>query len=237
MQFKLNNQDIPLRFVQKPRARRISITIKPFQGILVGVPPGLSVTEAQRFVEMKRKWIQKALDKTSAQERKFTVFTENTYFVTRNHELCIERTDGERIRGKIENRKIRIFVPHGIDIKNDIVQLTIRKGIEMAWAKEANEMLPARIIALAKEHGLFFNKLAIKNVKSKWGSCTGRNDIVLSIHIVRLPDILIDYVLLHELVHTIHKNHGPAFWHMLNELTGDSRGLDDQLNHFSIRMY
>ena len=55
-------------------------------------------------------------------------------------------------------------------------------------------------------------------MKSRWGSCTSENSINLNSWLVLLPDHLIDYVILHELVHTIHKNHSPEFWNYLDRL-------------------
>ena len=87
------------------------------------------------------------------------------------------------------------------------MQAAIRKGIERALRLEAKQYLPDKVREFAEMYGFKFNKLTLKNIKSRWGSCSRKNNINLSIHLMRLPDHLIDYVILHELVHTVHHNH------------------------------
>ena len=73
---------------------------------------------------------------------------------------------------------------------------------------------------LAKIYGFKYAKASIRNQKTKWGSCSAKNNISLNINLVRLPDELRDYVILHELVHTRHKNHSNRFWETLDTVTG-----------------
>ncbi|MCW8824058.1 MAG: M48 family metallopeptidase, partial [Ignavibacteriaceae bacterium] len=59
----------------------------------------------------------------------------------------------------------------------------------------------------------------------------------LSIHLMRLPDHLINYVILHELVHTVHHNHSERFWSLLNSVTGSAKNLDKELRKYRIAIY
>jgi hypothetical protein len=77
-----------------------------------------------------------------------------------------------------------------------------------------------RLKELAAQHGFRYGRAGIRNQKSRWGSCSTRNHISLNIQLLALPGHLRDYVILHELVHTEHKNHSRAFWMRLNELVG-----------------
>ncbi|MFR9620023.1 MAG: YgjP-like metallopeptidase domain-containing protein [Rikenellaceae bacterium] len=86
--------------------------------------------------------------------------------------------------------------------------------------QRAKGYLPQRCAALAAQHKLQFNKLTIRATRSKWGSCSGQNNISLSIFLMTLPPHLIDFVILHELTHTIHHNHSPRFHAHLNTLLG-----------------
>ncbi|RYF82935.1 MAG: M48 family peptidase, partial [Chitinophagaceae bacterium] len=108
---------------------------------------------------------------------------------------------------------------------------------EEALRREAKEYLPLRLLQLAKTHGLQYNNVTIKNTRTRWGSCSSTNNINLSLHLMRLPDELCDYVLLHELAHTIEKNHGPGFWKLLDKISGDARGLDRQLKNYRISVF
>lgn len=100
--------------------------------------------------------------------------------------------------------------------------------------RKAHAYLPIRIRQLALKHGLNFNKLALRNSKTRWGSCSFDNNINLNIHLMKLPDELIDYVILHELTHTVHKNHSKDFWDFLSNLLGiNSKQIDKKLKAYS----
>ena len=102
---------------------------------------------------------------------------------------------------------IDVSIPQSNAVEDAEVQNEIRRAIERAWRKEAKEYLPKRVSDLANIHKFEFNKVSVKNSKTRWGSCSFDNSINLSLHLMRLPDHLVDYVILHELVHTKIKNH------------------------------
>ena len=87
---------------------------------------------------------------------------------------------------------------------------------------EAIDKLVGRLEEMAKVHNYKYAKVAIRNQKTKWGSCSAKNNINLNINLVRLPDELRDYVILHELVHTRFKNHSKKFWAELDKVMGRS---------------
>ena len=96
--------------------------------------------------------------------------------------------------------------------------------------------LPPRVAAIAARTGLTYNRLSIRAARSKWGSCSGRNDISLSLYMMMLPDRLRDYVIIHELCHTVHHNHSPRFHALVDSLTGGrERELDRELKTYRIR--
>lgn len=76
----------------------------------------------------------------------------------------------------------------------------------------ARVMLPERLLALAAIHGLTVSRVSIRNPKGRWGSCSRNGSISLNWRLVRMPDWVRDYVLIHELMHLKQMNHSPAFW-------------------------
>jgi predicted metal-dependent hydrolase len=86
---------------------------------------------------------------------------------------------------------------------------------------EAIETLISRLEEMAKIHNFEYAKASIRNQKTKWGSCSAKNNISLNINLIRLPEDLRDYVILHELVHTRFKNHSKKFWAELDKLVGN----------------
>ena len=100
--------------------------------------------------------------------------------------------------------------------------------------EKSKKRLVKRLNELSEKHGLTYNKVFVKNQKTRWGSCSGKNNINLNVNLVRLPDELIDYTILHELLHTLIKNHSKRFWDELDKLVLDARKLDKELNKYNM---
>ena len=203
----INIHGIDVTLFKSNRAKNVNITIKPFSGVRVSVPQFLSFNKAKEITEKRISWIKSNLSKMKKAEDMFTLFNFDTKFKTRSHDLNIKVTDSENLKSIVRNNKISVFVPENYNIESNKVQIEIRKAIEIALRKEAKDHLPPRVKELAEKHNFKYKKVAIKNAKTRWGSCSYVNNINLSLHLMRLPDYLIDYVILHELVHTKIKNH------------------------------
>lgn len=94
-------------------------------------------------------------------------------------------------------------------------------GLERALRIYARGCLRERLTALSEKHGLSFNRLFIRSQRTKWGNCSTLNNISLNWRLVRVPEYVCDYVLLHELLHTRIMNHGVRFWVGLKALCPD----------------
>jgi hypothetical protein len=219
------------------KAKKLSISVRPFEGIRVTVPVFINFSRAEKFIEEKESWLRRNMAKIAFAEKSLTVFDYDTAFHTVDHFLKIVRVKGEKPLIKLNGGVILAFCPEGRDIKENEIQQMIRRGIETAWRKEAKKYLPVRLGELARSNGLVFRKISIKNNRSRWGSCSVTNNINLSLHLMRLPENLSDYVMLHELVHTIHKNHSKRFWDHLNGITGNAKVLDKELKKYRIEIY
>ena len=109
--------------------------------------------------------------------------------------------------------------------------LSKSKPVNQAAARQG---LIDRLNFLSQKHGFNYSRVFIKNQKTRWGSCSGKNNINLNINLIRLPDELIDYTILHELVHTRVKNHGRRFWDQMDKLVGDAKKLDSKLSEYRV---
>ncbi|MDR2814200.1 MAG: M48 family metallopeptidase [Prevotellaceae bacterium] len=106
------------------------------------------------------------------------------------------------------------------------------------FRRQAKQLLPKRVETLAARYGFTYNKISIKNIHSRWGSCSVQNNLNFSIYLMCLPDDLVDYVILHELCHTLHKNHGPKFWALLDAVTGGkAREQAALMRRYSTQMF
>ncbi len=173
----------PVLFERSKRAKHVNISVKPFVGVRVAVPDGLSFKKAEEFVNAKTDWIQRNLYKMKQYEKENTIASDAS--------VDIERAKAKR-------------------------------------------KLTRRLKYLAGKHGFTYNRVFIRNQKTRWGSCSHKNNISLNMNIVRLSEELIDYVILHELAHTRFKNHSNDFWAELNRLVGNGKGMALRLRGYGV---
>ena len=151
-----------------------------------------------------------------------------------------------------ENANVRVAVPIGISfetaknftyskigwISKHLLKVQLRPKIRIfdkpVDKQVAEEFLNGRINELADKFDFVYNKVTIRNQKTRWGSCSGNNNINLNMHLMNIPNHLIDYVILHELVHTVVKNHSPLFWITLDRYVGNAKAIDKELKKYSL---
>lgn len=213
------------------RARRLSVSVRP-SGVTLTLPPRFPLREALAFAESKTSWIERARKRATDRIKPPSILLPP--FQTRAHTLVLSR--GTKFEGWVRDGIISITLPPGENPESQTVQAWIKKAVRQAYRMEAQRFLPERIAALAGRHGFSYRKVTFRDTVSRWGSCSADNSISLSIHLMTLPDELIDYILLHELCHTVHKNHGPEFHELLDRVThGRDRELNRRLQKYTPR--
>jgi predicted metal-dependent hydrolase len=100
---------------------------------------------------------------------------------------------------------------------------------------KATKTLITRLQVLSKKRGFTYAKVSVLNQKARWGSCSYKNTISLDIKLAALPQDLIDYVILRELVHTRIHNNGIRFWTELGEHVHDAKKLASRLKEYELR--
>lgn len=114
---------------------------------------------------------------------------------------------------------IRIIeVPAGFSEPNVVSQKALRDVLVEVLREEAKILLPQKLSYFSDQYGFHFHKVTIKHNSSNWGSCSRAGNINLNLNLIRLPEPLCDYVLLHELCHLKEPNHGPHFHALLERL-------------------
>ncbi len=101
---------------------------------------------------------------------------------------------------------------------------------------KAQKTLITKLHDLAKKHHFTYGKVSIRNQKTRWGSCSHTNTISLNMKLVILPEELMNYVILHELLHTRIHNHGTRFWTELNKHVKDANALASRLRAYDLRL-
>lgn len=117
------------------------------------------------------------------------------------------------------------------------VQLEKKRKLPEIDRKVARKILCRRIGELAQLHNFVYNRVSIRKQKTRWGSCSTKNNINLNANLLHLPPELVDYVLLHELVHTRVKNHGKDFWDELETVVPNARQVDRKLKDYQYCLF
>lgn len=110
-----------------------------------------------------------------------------------------------------------------------------KNPIELTRNKAA-DYLKDRLERLAVKCGFVYKKVFFREQKTRWGSCSHKNNISLNVKLAKLPIALIDYVIVHELVHTQIKNHKKVFWETLDRFLGDAKVLDKELKKYCLAL-
>ena len=113
---------------------------------------------------------------------------------------------------------------------------TLRDAFLAIDKADAKKRLKDRLSYMARKHGFIYNKVCIRNQKTRWGSCSHKNNISLNMKLVLLPDELVDYVILHELVHTQIHDHSRKFWAELDRHTGNGKVMAKRLRMNDLRL-
>jgi hypothetical protein len=223
-----------ISIIMNARSRRIRLSVKSDGEIVVSMPPSALYRDAISFVESKKDWIKKQQSKVHAG---LTIFAPESCFKTRFHQLAITKGNTDRVYNRVGNGIVQIFIPEKVNHELPKVQEFIKKTLIDVMRWEAKIYLPKRLKELADKHGFKYQEVTIKNTKTRWGSCSFSNNINLNLHLMRVPEHLIDYVLLHELVHTVVKNHGEKFWLLLEQCYPNSRKADKEMNNYRTQTF
>lgn len=185
-------------------AKSMKLTIGHNGDIRVTLPFWVPYHLGRQFVEQRKEWL-------ISRKPQFASLTDGLR-VGKAHQVVLRTYEGSTVRTRVANLFIQVSVPKELKYTDQEVQTAIRHGAIRALKKEAKQLLPQRLDTLALQHDFAYRSVKIKEMRSRWGSCSQHKDIVLNCFLMQLPWELIDYVLLHELLHTRLLKHGPGFW-------------------------
>lgn len=234
----INNKEFgPIEVSKSKKSIHVRLNIA-HTGLISITSPTLFIGEKyfHDLIEKKTDWIRDKLKKIKEKKPITLSFDINTKFQTKKHRLVINEYDGPLIKVKVSDGMIMIKYPKYKEVSDLEIQKQIKRGIEKALRIEALEYIPHRVKGLASKFNLKYNRIAIKNAKTRWGSCSSSNNLNFNIHLMRLPEHLIDYVILHELAHTVEKNHGDKFWSFLSSFLDDPKKLNKELKSYRIEV-
>lgn len=202
------------------RIDRIAIHVEPDGTVTVEAPANADVNDIHRAVHKRARWVFSHVK--DAQSRfvdvkpKAYVSGEEILYLGRRYVLKV-LADGER-RSPARLKGNRLEVPAGGN------EATIIRAKVWAWYRvKGRDYFERRISTLASS--LPWVSMApsfeIKTMEKRWGSCSSAGTLILNPHLIKAPRDCIDYVLLHELAHLKHHDHGPAFWKLVENADPD----------------
>ena len=217
------------------QATRFKIMIRPDGRIRVTIPWLASFRSGEEFLKQHHKWITETKEKLAQRPVTTKLIQPGLLFTTRNYQYHISPAEVAKlhIRYARKDKQVHFEYPPNINIEAKEIQERLTLMIEHVLRFDAKIYLPGRITELAKDLGYTFQKITIKNNKTNWGSCSSLKNINLNLHLMRLNDRLIDYIIVHELVHTVIPNHGPKFKATMLSHFQDMGELDKELKKTS----
>ena len=206
----------------RSKRRTLALQINNNAELIVRAPFSMNFNKIDDFIAKKANWIDKTKQKINKQLTKDTC--NEVYYLGIKYNLIIVKNLTEEL----------IF--DGKNFYLDEQQQIHKTYIFNTWYQEQFVKIAVPIIQnYAKKHKLIYNKLTIKNQKTIWGSCSAKNNINLNYMLLQAPINSINYVIIHELCHTIYKNHAQDFWHLVKSIMPDYKIHQKWLKNFSIR--
>ena len=206
--------------------RGIRLTLTNNQIVRVTLPKWMPYSAGIEFVRSKEKWI---LDHRSPKRE----LAQDQNIGKKHYLNFIESAELAKPTGRIVGSQVRIMYPTQLDISSPLVQAAAQKAATKALKKEADEYLGQRLSDISELFGFSYHSFKVKQLKSRWGSCSSKKDITLNIFLVLLPNDLVDYVIVHELVHTKVLHHGKDFWAEFTRCMPNARQLQKQLRQYN----
>jgi len=190
----------PNKIIRSKR-KTLSLTINENAELIIRAPNRLSIEKIQDFINEKENWIN----------RKKRLIENQIKDVTSNHNKLLYLGNLFPINVE-QNASKELFFTGEEFIANSIEPDSLTLSIKKWYKNKFKEIALPRVAYFANKHNLMVNQVRIKNQKTMWGSCSSKNNINLNYLLLMAPMGVIDYVIVHELVHTIHRNHSTDFW-------------------------
>ena len=228
-----------VKLVKNKRSTQLRITVKPSGEVRVSMPWYTTYESGLSFLLKRKEWVADTIEHYKTHPTRHNAFQPGVLFHTRNrtYELAVsERNDNRLIISFPENRCVLEF-PGNRSPEKPALQEAIINVLTEQLRKEAKIYLPKRTKELADKLHFRYNRVFIKNNKSNWGSCSSLKNINLNLHLMRLPDPFIDFVIVHELLHTIIPNHGPEFKKAMLRFFPQSQKMEKELKKYHPRFF
>jgi predicted metal-dependent hydrolase len=194
--------------IKYSQRKTLNISVERDRQIIVHAPKGFSKEKIADIVQTKQQWLYKKINHAQKypikSEPKEFVSGETLMYLGSNYQLLV-------VDEKIET----IDFNQGFKISK-ANQSHANQLLKTWYIEQAKRQLTSKANRYATSLGVKYNKLKISEMRYRWGSCTPNNNINFNWRIIKAPILVVDYVIVHELVHLIEANHTPEFWNILS---------------------
>jgi len=209
------------------RTRRLHLRVSPLGRVEVVVPRRVAALDVQAFVDRHRQWLQRTLARLGTERARYHAVEPG---VPAHLELraldevwTVERDVRSTARASVTTATGQVLLLRGDD--EELLLRALRR-----WLQEhARAQLAPRLEELSAATGLTYQTLSVRAQRSRWGSCSARGTISLNRNLLFLPGALMRYVLIHELCHTRHLNHGQRYWRLVQSHVPEFRTHEREL--------
>lgn len=219
---RIGTAEICYALCRSAARKTLSIAITPQAQVKISAPGFLGVGDIEKFILSKGQWVIRKLEQ-ARQEQSLLAAKRyrdgyQLFFLGERHPIVFRGPD---MAGPSLDFDGRSWTLTGVDGKeqNEIRELFVN------WYKEqARELFPSRIFHHARLMGLDPDRIAVKEQKRSWGTCSFRHRAIhLNWQLIMAPVSVIDYVVIHELAHLRHPNHSRRFWSLVERHMPDYR--------------
>ncbi len=200
------------------RKRTVALHVDPDGGLRVLAPRKTSLSFIESFLHKRSAWIARRAEERKV-VRKAPTYAEGDSLQYLGHECRL------KIEHNAEWPQGCYLGVHYLTVNIRDTQQPTREAIRLEillWLKRRSRfVLRKRLEYWSKRLKMPYRRVAITNPVRQWGSCSATNDIRLNWRLILAPVALIDYVIVHELCHTLEKNHGPLFWKIVEKAMPD----------------
>jgi predicted metal-dependent hydrolase len=207
--------DIKIKKIIKSNRKTIALQVCDDTSLVIRVPLKTRGNEIEKIICKHSRWIEKNIKEINSHDVKFT----QKKFVDGENFLYLGSAYPLKISNSNEQTYPLLFNKGFFSLSERIVD--IRAAFLFWYREEAKNVIFQSVRYYAKEIGLDYNKIKISNARKQWGSCTRLNNLNFSWRLIMAPYSVINYVVVHELVHIIEKNHSKKFWKKVHSIMPD----------------
>lgn len=214
MNYERQRVMIEIEKIIKSKRKTIALEITDNAKLIVKAPFGVNNETINKVILKHKKWIEKKKKDLEARDPKFVLPKE---FVSGEGFLYL----GKYYKLKIlPNQEIPLKFENGFYLSKN--SLSYAKEVFLDWYKRmAYEKISGRVKFYAQKRTIAYNKVNITNASKRWGSASGKGNLSFPWRLIMAPLQVIDYVVVHELVHLLEKNHTKSFWDKVKVLMPD----------------